>query len=43
LVTEVKHADYSQMHGRRELFEQRRDRSTPDRRRRWAAPVFAVG
>ena len=39
----IKNPDYSQMSGRRELFEQLRDRITPARHRRWSAPVFALG
>jgi len=37
----IKNAGYSQMRGRRKLFERRRDRVRPARPRRWPAPVVS--
>jgi len=38
----VKNPDYSQMDGRRELFERRREPRTHHLPRRWAAPVLTL-
>ena len=38
----IKNPGYSQMAGRRELFERRRDRITHSRRRSFAAPILSL-
>ncbi len=38
----IRNTEYSQIKGRREVFERRSDRRTHGRPRRWSAPVFSL-